>query len=179
LGAHQAWNAAAAVAAGLALGVAFPEACRALERHRPAAAMRSQLLRVGPHRVIHDAYNSNPQSAAAAVRLLAELPTPGKRIFVAGSMLELGKFSQAAHRELGKAAALNGVDALLAVGREARALLSGGRACRLRAYVPTAAQALKILEPWLSSQGDLILVKGSRGVGLERVVEDLKKRFRV
>jgi UDP-N-acetylmuramoyl-tripeptide--D-alanyl-D-alanine ligase len=128
--------------------------------------------------VIHDAYNSNPQSAAAAVRLLAELPTRGQRIFVAGSMLELGRFSAPAHRQLGQEAVLCGLDALLAVGREARVMLSGARACRFRAHVLTAAEAIKILEPWLSREGDLILVKGSRGVGLERVVEDLKKRFR-
>jgi UDP-N-acetylmuramoyl-tripeptide--D-alanyl-D-alanine ligase len=179
LGAHQAWNAAAAVAAGLALGVPFKTACRALEQHRPEAAMRSQLLKIGPHRVIHDAYNSNPQSAAAAVRLLAELPTRGKKIFVAGSMLELGEISPEAHRRLGQEAVLCGVDAVLAVGREARPLLSGARACPRRAQVATAAGVMKILGPWLSREGDLILLKGSRGVGLERVVEDLKKRFRV
>jgi UDP-N-acetylmuramoyl-tripeptide--D-alanyl-D-alanine ligase len=127
--------------------------------------------------VIHDAYNSNPQSAGAAVRLLAELPTQGKRIFVAGSMLELGKFSNEAHRQLGKEAALCGVDALLTVGREARAMLAGARGVRQRAHVATAAGAMKILGPWLSRQGDLVLVKGSRGIGLERVVADLKKRF--
>jgi UDP-N-acetylmuramoyl-tripeptide--D-alanyl-D-alanine ligase len=179
LGAHQAWNAAAAAAAGLALGVSFEAACRALERHRPQAAMRSQLMSVGVHRVINDAYNSNPQSAAAAVRLLAELPARGQRIFVAGSMLELGKFSAAAHRSLGLEAALCGVDAVLTVGREAKPLLAGARACSRRAHAATAAQALGILEPWLSRTGDLILVKGSRGVGLERVVADLKKRFKV
>lgn len=179
LGAHQAWNAAAAVAAGLALGVSFATACRALAQHRPEAAMRSQLLTIGPHRVLHDAYNSNPQSAAAAVRLLVELPTRGRRIFVAGSMLELGTLAPEAHRQLGREAALCGVDALLAVGREARAMLAGARACTRRAFVPTAAQAWPVLKPWLSREGDLILIKGSRGVGLEKVVEDLKKQFKV
>jgi len=71
LGAHQAWNAAAAVAGALALGQAFKMACRALEGFHQKTPMRLELLRIGQHRVLNDAYNSNPQSAAKALELLA------------------------------------------------------------------------------------------------------------
>jgi UDP-N-acetylmuramoyl-tripeptide--D-alanyl-D-alanine ligase len=178
-GAHQALNAAAAVATGLALKVPFEAACRALAKYRPQAMMRSQLIKIGPHHVIHDAYNSNPQSAAAAVRLLAELPANGQRIFVAGSMLELGDYSPEAHRQLGAEAAICGLQGLITVGSEARVMQERAQGIRRKAHVAVAEDVVKKLWPWLSPEGDLILVKGSRGLGLEKAVEALKQRFKV
>lgn len=173
LGHHQAWNAAAAVAASVALGVPFTRAAHALSKdYRPQAAMRLQVVHWQGHRVINDAYNSNPQSAAAAVRLLAELPVRGKKWFVCGSMLELGKLSLAAHQELGHQAAAAGVDGLIAVGPEARTTARTARAAGVPwvASVATAAQAAMRLRPRLSAAHDLILIKGSRGIGLEAVL---------
>jgi len=180
LGAHQAWNAAAAVAAGLAAGVPFPTGCRALAGFRPETAMRLQLLRLGPHRILNDAYNSNPQSAAAALGLLAELPARGRKIFVAGSMLELGAATQASHANLGREAAISGVYALLAVGREARAAAKSAAAAGVEkiATLPTAEGAARVLARWLSADGDLILIKGSRRLQLETIVQDLQCRWR-
>jgi len=180
LGAHQAWNAAAAVAAGLAAGITFDAACQALDGHASQAAMRSQLLRLGPHRLLHDAYNSNPQSAAAALALLAELPCRGRRFFVAGSMLELGAVTQEAHCRLGHEAAISGVAGLITVGHAARetARVAAEAGVKQVESFETAAGAAEVLHRWLSTAGDLILIKGSRGIGLEEVVDELKERFR-
>ncbi len=178
-GVHQAWNAAAAVAVGLAFRVTPAQACKALAAYRPQAGMRSQLLKLGPHQVLVDAYNSNPQSAAAALRLAAELPVTGKRILVAGSMLELGAYSREAHEQLGREVAVAGIQSLITVGEEARAIRTGAPAIRPYVHVRTAADVIGKLKPWLSTGGDLIVVKGSRGIGLEKVVDDLKQRFKV
>jgi UDP-N-acetylmuramoyl-tripeptide--D-alanyl-D-alanine ligase len=180
LGSHQAWNAAAAVAAGIAMGVSFEAACLALGHHRPQAAMRMQMLKLGPHRLINDAYNSNPQSAAAALQLLSQLPKHGRTFFIAGSMLELGPISGEAHRVLGANAAAAGVNGLVAVGKEARTIAQAARQAGV-AWVMSleaAGQAAKVLLPKLSAKGDIILVKGSRAVGLEACVEDLRKAFK-
>ncbi len=178
LGVHQAWNAAAAVAGALAMGISFKAACNALEGFRPKTPMRLDLLRIGQHRVLNDAYNSNPQSAAAALQLLAELPSAGKKHFVVGSMLELGNYSGEAHRELGHQAAVTGIDGLITVGNEARSVAVGARRAggvRWMAKLDSAAEVLDTLKPHLSIQGDMILVKGSRGIGLEAFVDDFKR----
>jgi UDP-N-acetylmuramoyl-tripeptide--D-alanyl-D-alanine ligase len=137
------------------------------------------LLKLGPHQVLVDAYNSNPQSAAAALRLAAELPVTGKRILVAGSMLELGDYSREAHEQLGREVTVAGIQSLITVGEEARAIRNGARSIRQYIHVRTAADVIVKLKPWLSTGGDLIVVKGSRGIGLEKVVDDLKQRFKV
>jgi len=180
LGMHQAWNAAAAVAAGLALGLRFEDACRRLGSYRQQAAMRMQLLKLGPHRLIHDAYNSNPQSAAAGLALLAQLPSAAGKFFVAGSMLELGAISEQAHRELGEKAAAAGISGLIAVGREARWIAEAAKAAGFKETVAVdrAGDAARHLLPRLSRKGDVILVKGSRGIGLEACVEELKKAYK-
>jgi UDP-N-acetylmuramoyl-tripeptide--D-alanyl-D-alanine ligase len=128
--------------------------------------------------VIHDAYNANPQSAAAAIRLLAELPARGQKIMVAGSMLELGGFSEEAHVQLGREAVVGGVSGLITVGDEARVMHASAEGIARRAHAARAGDVIALLAPWLSAAGDLILVKGSRGVGLEKVVEDLKRHYK-
>lgn len=178
LGVHQAWNAAAAVAGALALGVGFKAACKALEGFRQKTPMRLEMIRIGQHRVINDAYNSNPQSAASALQLMAELPSPGKKIFIAGSMLELGKQSNEAHHELGHRAAVAGVSGLITVGREARAIAVAARRTGGIDWIiklDSAAEVWQALQSRLSLKGDLLLIKGSRLMGLETVVDELKR----
>ncbi len=178
LGVHQAWNAAAAVAGALALGIGFKAACKALEGFRQKTAMRLEMIRIGQHRVINDAYNSNPQSAASALQLLVELPSLGKKVFIAGSMLELGKRASEAHHELGHQAAVAGVSGLITVGREARGIAVGARRTGGIDWIvklDSAAEVWPALKARLSLQGDLILIKGSRLLGLETVVDELKR----
>lgn len=181
LGVHQAWNAAAAVAGAIALGQPFKTACRALEGFHQKTSMRLELLRIGQHRVLNDAYNSNPQSAAKALELLAQLPSPGRKFFIAGSMLELGAQTVPAHHALGQLAAQAGVQGLITVGEEARGIAVGARQAGGLEWivkVDSAEEVLQWLKPRLSVQGDLILIKGSRRIGLETVVEEMKRWLR-
>jgi len=165
-------NALAAAAVGLAVGMT-PKAIAAALGRGFSSPHRTTLLDAGPWRVLDDSYNAGPETMAAALDLLATLP--GRRVAVLGEMLELGQASKAAHRAVGARAA--GVATLLvAVGRGGRGIAAGARAAGL---APAAAfetadadAALGTLLPLLAA-GDVVLVKGSRGVALDRLVDRL------
>lgn len=172
-GAHQAGNAAFAVAVAGVAGVRLEDAVAGL-----AGAVGSPLrmdLRRSPSgvAVLNDAYNANPTSMAAALDALAALGRPGqgRRFAVLGPMAELGPHSAGEHQRLGKLVAAAGVELLVAVG--VPDLAEGARAAGAEAVeVPTAQAAVAALIPRLRS-GDAVLVKASRVVGLERVAEAL------
>src|SRR6185503_7372334 len=127
-----------------------------------------------------DCYNANPQSLRAAVRVLAGLHGYRRRVLVMGDMLELGERSDELHRELGREAAAAGVDSILLVGTHVEAAASGAREGGLgpdslvhfRSTEEAARGAAELVQ-----RGDVVLVKGSRGMALERVVAALKERF--
>ena len=173
-GAHQAGNAAFAVAVAGVAGVSLEDAVAGL-----AGAVGSPLrmdLRRSPSgvAVLNDSYNANPTSMAAALDALAALGGPGqggRRFAVLGPMAELGPHSAGEHQRLGKLAAAAGVELVVSVG--APDLAEGARAAGAEAVdVPTAQAAVAALIPRLRS-GDAVLVKASRVVGLERVAEAL------
>jgi UDP-N-acetylmuramoyl-tripeptide--D-alanyl-D-alanine ligase len=177
-GEHNVQNALAASAVGVALGLPAAAIVAGLARFRPAA-MRSQVEHRHGVRIINDCYNANPASMRAAVRLLAETPSEGRRIAVLGDMLELGPTTAELHGEVGEYVAAQGIDVLLTCGPLARELAGGARAAGLGAlrigeFVDAAAAAAGLLE--VVRAGDVVLVKGSRGVRLERVVQALRDR---
>ena len=181
LGSHQAWNAAAAVGGAMAMGMDFVPACRALDGFSSRTSMRLEMLRLGSLRIINDAYNSSPQSAAAALKLLGQLSTRGDKIFIAGSMLELGNFTKRAHLDLGRQILLAGVDKLITVGEEAGGIAVGARRAGMK-WIRRLDSADEVLALYLSrvlspSSADLILVKGSRAIGLERFIAAMKKAY--
>lgn len=166
-------NALAAAAAGLALGLTLEEVVLGLSQAR-LTAMRLQVER-GPQGclVINDAYNASPASVQSALGLLLESQEGGQTVAVLGDMLELGEISQEAHREIGRSAAALGVDRLLGVGPLSRFTVEGARQAGLaqaEAYESNAAAlaALGRLGP-----GDVVLVKGSRGMHMEEVIRGL------
>jgi UDP-N-acetylmuramoyl-tripeptide--D-alanyl-D-alanine ligase len=128
-------------------------------------------------RIIVDCYNANPASTRAAVRLLAESKAKGRRIAVLGDMLELGPTTAQLHADVGAYVAAQGIDTLIASGPLARHLAQGARAAGMAAVQEAAdapaaaAELLALVEP-----GDVVLVKGSRGMRLERVVQALRDR---
>jgi UDP-N-acetylmuramoyl-tripeptide--D-alanyl-D-alanine ligase len=127
--------------------------------------------------VIDDAYNANPASMAAALRALERVGAAGRMIAVVGDMLELGDASAAEHARIGELAAEIGVDALIAVGDVAPAAADAARAAApavpLVLEVPDPATALDALRSLDVRADDVVLVKGSRAVGLELVVAGL------
>jgi len=177
-GEHNVTNALAAAAVGVALDVPGSAIVAGLAKFRPAA-MRSQIEVRHGVRIIVDCYNANPASTRAAVRLLAESKTKGRRIAVLGDMLELGPTTAQLHAEVGTYVAEQRIDTLIASGVLARNLAKGARIAGMSAVHEAAdapAAAAELLA--LVAPGDVVLVKGSRGMRLERVVEALRTRQR-
>jgi UDP-N-acetylmuramoyl-tripeptide--D-alanyl-D-alanine ligase len=172
-GQHNIQNALAAAAIGFVLGVPVTAIVEGLARFRPAA-MRSQVLFVHGVRVINDCYNANPASMRAALQLLAELGAKHRTIAVLGDMLELGPEAKHMHRAVGTFLAGQGITNLIACGVLGRELAQGARSEGMPAgriiEVPDAATAGATLKSMVR-QGDVVLVKASRGMQLEQVVE--------
>ncbi|MEX2220109.1 MAG: UDP-N-acetylmuramoyl-tripeptide--D-alanyl-D-alanine ligase [Phycisphaerales bacterium] len=177
LGRHNALNAAAAVAVGRRLGLSNEQIGAGLRKVR-SAEMRLERAEVGGIRVINDAYNANPDSMKAALDTFAALDAgTGRRVVVLGDMLELGEHAESSHAELGRRlAAVPGLDLIVLVGdsmrHAARALedASGeGRVVRVEELDgPRAKEVAGLLR-----KGDLVLLKGSRRMRLERLVAAL------
>jgi len=174
LGRHQILNALFAVAVGEELGLGRAEIQHGLAECQ-ASRMRLQLWETNGVWVLDDAYNANADSVAAALQTLRELPCTGRRVAVLGDMAELGAHSVAAHEEVGRRAAELGVEQLFAVGRMAGVMAAAARAAGLvRIFefgdVEMAASAVRRFV----KRDDLVLLKASRVVGLERVAEALR-----
>ena len=170
IGAHHASNAAAAATTALALGLDLPVVAERLDHALARSPMRMERhVRDDGLVVIDDAYNANPESMAAALHALAGVG--GHRtIAILGEMLELGDGSHDAHVEVGRLAAELGVDRVVAVGSGAAGIAEG--AGDLGTAVADVDEALGELSAWLAPT-DVVLVKASRGVRLERVTEAL------
>jgi UDP-N-acetylmuramoyl-tripeptide--D-alanyl-D-alanine ligase len=168
--AHMRSNALAALAAARAVGVA-PRGRLAVT----LSALRGQRIELpGPVLVIDDCYNANPMSMRAALDDLAASAS-GRRVAVLGDMLELGPGEARFHEEIGAHAAASGVDVLIAVGPRAAGMAAGYEAgCERELRATDDAAAAAELVEQLVAPGDTVLVKGSRGVGLEVVAQRLR-----
>ncbi|MGO1975317.1 MAG: UDP-N-acetylmuramoyl-tripeptide--D-alanyl-D-alanine ligase [Propionibacteriaceae bacterium] len=180
IGAHQVSNALAAATAALAIGQSLPRVAELLSAAGNRSAWRMEL-----HRrpdgvvVVNDAYNANPESTLAACRTLDELGRQraegARTIAVLGDMLELGEVTTAEHERVGRAVAALGIDLLLAVGENAAALVVGAEAGGMAGRA-LATGTKEAAEDWLAAHlapGDVVLVKGSRRLGLETMAEAL------
>jgi UDP-N-acetylmuramoyl-tripeptide--D-alanyl-D-alanine ligase len=174
LGEWNIQNALAATAVAMLHGIPLDEIAQRLADFRPPK-MRMERLDLAGVTIINDAYNSNPESASRAVREFSRFPSKGRRVAVIGDMRELGATSETYHRELGRQLAESGIDVVVGVGRECRALLSelGGRK---EQHGFESVEELKPTLDGLIKAGDAVLLKGSRGVGLERVVKWMGER---
>ena len=172
VGAHNITNALAAVAVGLERGVPLPEITAALATLAPADK-RGQVVQVGNIKVVNDCYNSNPKALAAMVDALAAMPAK-RRIVVAGEMLELGPTGSELHRCAGQHIAEKKIDLLLGVRGLAQNMVDGAKSAGLQAeFVATPEEAGE----WLAREtrdGDVVLLKASRGVKLEKALEKWK-----
>jgi UDP-N-acetylmuramoyl-tripeptide--D-alanyl-D-alanine ligase len=179
-GKHNILNALAASAVGHIFGMTAREIAAALQTVAPPP-QRGEILRFqAGFTVINDSYNSNPDALLSMVQTLIDGGKSAKRrIVVAGEMRELGEDAERIHRETGrKIAALGGVDALFGVEGFARNLLEGARESGLSAvefYEDSQAASERFIDE--IQAGDLVLIKGSRGVRTEKVVEKLLENF--
>ena len=179
VGAHNAANAAAAIAVAYALGVSPHDAALSM-RQTQIPGSRLRILRgVGPHNVsiLDDTYNANPQSMIASFATLAQLaPKGARRIAVVGDMFELGDTAPQLHREVGEAAAKSGAAWVLALGPNASATAEGARKAGARGDAYDSIEALNAALDSDLKSGDWLAVKGSRGMKMERVVEHVAQR---
>jgi len=180
-GRHNISNALAALAAASVWGVGAAEA-REIFPKLEATGMRGRILQYDAgFTVINDCYNSNPVALAAMVELLTHTPAEGRHILAAGEMLELGPASPELHREAGRAAAATGkLGWIIGVQGDAENFVRGavedGHPAARAKFCASSAEAGAFLEN-LMERGDVLLVKGSRGVKMERIVEALDSRF--
>jgi UDP-N-acetylmuramoyl-tripeptide--D-alanyl-D-alanine ligase len=180
-GRHNISNALAALAAASVWGVAAAEA-REIFPKLEATGMRGRVLQYDAgFTVINDCYNSNPVALAAMVELLTSTPAAGRHILAAGEMLELGPSSAELHREAGRAAAASGkLSWIIGVQGDAENLVRGaveaGHLAAHAKFFASSAEAGAFVGN-LVERGDILLVKGSRGVKMERIVEALDSRF--
>jgi UDP-N-acetylmuramoyl-tripeptide--D-alanyl-D-alanine ligase len=172
-GAHNVRNAALALAVAREVGISVEDAARGIGRMTPPP-MRSNVEQVGKVTLMNDAYNSNPGSARAAIDMLADTGAGRQRVAVLGSMLELGAAGPALHDEIARRAVDAGIELIAGVGEFAAALVRVGAP---PARIVSAADADAIWAP-LSSRltpDAVILLKGSRGVRLERLVPHITR----
>ncbi|HEV7927959.1 MAG TPA: UDP-N-acetylmuramoyl-tripeptide--D-alanyl-D-alanine ligase [Verrucomicrobiae bacterium] len=173
LGRHQVTNALLAFAVGAEMGLTRAEIQEGLLTCAPAK-MRLQMSSPGGIRVLNDCYNANADSMLAALQTLRELPCAGRRVAVLGDMAEQGECSRAAHFEVGRRAASSRLDQLFAIGRRGCEIAAAARSSGFKSIVEIdevdqAAEAVKEF----ARPGDVVLVKASRSMRLERITERL------
>ncbi len=174
LGKHNASNAMAGLAVALEASVDLDAAVAALAS-LTAGDKRGQVIEIDGATILNDSYNSNPEALRSMIRSLAVRPA-SRRILMAGEMLELGEYGSAMHAACGLTAAEAGID--LVVGVQGNAVHLAAAACAggvASLFLPNAEEAGRWLRRTLQP-GDVVLVKGSRGVHLERAIELLQLR---
>ncbi len=174
LGRHQVTNALLAFAVGAEMGLNGDEIRRGLVVCAPAK-MRLQMSNPGGIHLLDDSYNANADSMLAALQTLREFPCTGRRVAVMGDMAELGDCSRAAHFEVGRRAASSRLDQLFAVGPHGCEIAAAARARGFNSVVEigeveNAAKAVKEF----ARPGDVVLVKASRSMRLERIADALR-----
>ncbi len=180
-GRHNVSNALGALAAASVWGVGAAEAAEVFPKLE-ATGMRGRILQYDAgFTVINDCYNSNPVALGAMTELLTNTPATGRHILAAGEMLELGSTSAELHREAGRAAAAGGrLGWIIGVQGDAenfvRGAVDAGHPAARAKFFASSAEAGAFVQNLLE-RGDLLLVKGSRGVKMERIVEALDARF--
>jgi len=180
LGRHNVYNSLSAIACAWDFGISIDEIKDALKEFR-VPNMRMEVKRFGDIKIINDTYNANPQSMKQAIEALRDMTTEGRKILIAGDMLELGTFSSRFHHLVGKQAAESGIDLIVAVGKLAEHVGKGaqeagmsGRKIKLCAVMKEAREKIATL----IKKGDTILIKGSRAMRMEEIVGDLETQFK-
>jgi UDP-N-acetylmuramoyl-tripeptide--D-alanyl-D-alanine ligase len=181
-GRHNVQNALAAIAVASDFDIPAVEMRRGLSEFQNMQQRGESFTLPGPVTIINDSYNSNPQAMESMLETLRTWPGAGRRIIVAGEMLELGPQSPKLHEEVGRKCAEADPAWLIAVQGDARFFLEGavaaGMATARTRFFPDAPSAGEFCRSQLEA-GDVVLVKGSRGVHLEAVVEMLKGESKV
>lgn len=175
-GQHNVYNALAAICVGLRYGIAPEDMPDALKEYK-SDDLRLNIIKSGGIDIINDTYNASPDSVRAAVDVLCEVSSNRRKIAVIADMKELGTYSVKAHQDIGKYICEKGIDTLLCVGCLAKETASGALAQGMHKdcvfYAQNSKKAEEILDS-LVKNDDFILVKGSRAMHMEEIVEYLR-----
>ncbi|MBI3404588.1 MAG: UDP-N-acetylmuramoyl-tripeptide--D-alanyl-D-alanine ligase [Acidobacteria bacterium] len=179
-GVHNVRNALAALAAASVWGVTAEDARNVFTNLAPAE-MRGEWIRFDAgFTVMNDSYNSNPMAMNAMVDVLAATQPARRRILIAGEMLELGPRAADLHRETGRYAAGKKVDWIFGVRGLAKEIVAGaveaGHSARHTGFFGDSEESAQVI-PGFVAEGDVVLIKGSRGVKMERIVAALMEKF--
>jgi UDP-N-acetylmuramoyl-tripeptide--D-alanyl-D-alanine ligase len=174
-------NVLAATAVAIEFDISLPDIAERALRLAPASRRGEVLRLAGGVMVIDDSYNANPTATKRALDVLADVRDRSRRIAVLGEMLELGRQAVALHEDVGRAAPKALVDVLITVGGPpAKALADAAIAAgmpRARVIHVTTSEEAADAAAAVVQRGDVVLVKGSRGVRTDRVVDRLKAEF--
>jgi UDP-N-acetylmuramoyl-tripeptide--D-alanyl-D-alanine ligase len=177
-GRHHVNAALAAVAVGRMLGFDMDQIAAALANYQ-AVPMRCEVTEIRGATIINDSYNSNPTAMRAALELLHDFDAGGRRIVVCGDMAELGPQSIALHWQMGKdIVQIGGAELIIACGQFARHVTAGARSTGLIRNRAVPCETLEDAMPYVAQAvlpGDIVLVKGSRVMGMERLIEAMKQ----
>lgn len=176
LGKPVVYAALASIAVGRAMGLSLIEIQTGLIGFEPPAGRLRILEGVKRTTLIDDTYNASPRAAKEALDTLSSLTGGGRRIAVLGDMLELGTLTEELHREIGRYAAMRGVDILITVGAASRFLAEEARAAGLDESQVFSFDTSREAGPFLQErmhEGDIVLIKGSQGVRCERIVKEV------
>jgi UDP-N-acetylmuramoyl-tripeptide--D-alanyl-D-alanine ligase len=174
-GVHNVTNALAAAAVGYALNLPGAAIAQGLARFRPAA-MRSQVVSHHGVQIVNDCYNANPASMKAALQLLAQWSPARERVAVLGDMLELGRETQQMHRDVGQFVATLSLSRLIVCGELGREIAIGARQAGMSDSTIVEMSDVTSAAEWLKKtvgKGDVVLVKASRGMKMEQIVQVL------
>lgn len=172
LGLHNVQNALAAVTAGLVLGLPLKTLAERLTTFKPQARMRMETKNVKGVLFVNDAYNASPTSMEAALETFKSLKRNGRKAAVLGDMLEMGSYAKEAHRRMVRLALSMPIEDLILVGKnmkEAGTAILGKNSLKARMF-DKAEEAGVYLKGWVR-KGDAVLLKASRGIKLERILE--------
>jgi UDP-N-acetylmuramoyl-tripeptide--D-alanyl-D-alanine ligase len=179
LGKHNIYNALAAITLCNVIGIRIEDICEGFTDFK-LPPMRMERRIFGDIIAINDGYNSSPSSMSAALDEFSQLSAPGRRIFVCGDMLELGKDAERLHKEIGKRVASSRVDILWTVGPFSRYVAEGAIANGMSSENvfsnDTSEETCSLVASQLKSK-DTVLIKGSRGMKLERVSRQIENCF--
>jgi len=175
-GTHLITSALATIVVARQFGMSSDEIATGLLEFLPVPG-RCRSVPVGEWTLIDDTYNASPASMAAACDTLREWPTASRRILITGDMLELGPDSRTYHEALGRQAAAAGLDGLISLGSHAPDVLRAARQAGMAGGCPAQCEGSEIaemlLDCWLEP-GTVVLVKGSRGMHMETIVEQIR-----
>lgn len=176
-GIHNVYNALSAICVAKIYGLDKNQINAGLAKFKPSK-MRMEIFQgILNTKVINDVYNANPDSMMAAINVLASMEAAGRKICILGDMFELGEFAEAEHRKIGRFAMEKGIDLLLAVGKMASETIKGASMAGTNQQLycfDSNEEVINNLKAIIKQQ-DMILIKGSRGMNMENIVESLRE----